>query len=750
MAGAGNAIKSLAGFADQAVASATNVALTIVVARQVDPWTLGAFAVAYTLYLVAVGLSRAVASEPLLVRYSHLPPQAHRDGARGSTGMAVLIGLAGGLGMAAVALAVGGAIAEAVVPLGLALPALLLKDAWRFVFLAAGRPGQAIVNDLVWAGAQVLCVGGVLVAGLGQVGWFVAAWGVSALVACVAGAVQAGVAPAPWRAGRWLREHRDLLPGYTVDFVARAGGRNLTLLAVGWVGGLPALAAIRAAEVLFGGLNVVLQAGYLVAIPQAVGAYRRSAAALRTAVAVQSGLLVVLSLGYSAVILLVPDGWGRALVGQSWSIAEEVLLAQALLYTGIAAITGPVVGLRALGDARRSAGVRLLLVPLYVASSVAGAYLAGAAGAVLGLGLAHLVGLVLWIVQFRSLLNPPPSLQGTPMELNEYGRRHRRILAPLILVPVVAAAGGLSWAMIQPTEYRHITELQIPAPSDTASAATAEQSVATFRSLINSPSVVNAVSRDTGVDVAELRAGLSTERPSEDKERGNVVQVVFTGKDQAVVPKVTSVAAATAANELLGPNIERAKANVDGAQAAADERAKAVSDAMASDGLVPDRYRVLIGEITRLKTELIAPNGNRRRGVIARALREREAEQKAIAAEVVPFMMLQNRADQANRSLIDTTAKLRETEARLAQARASIVPLTTEAEAIPKGPVMLRAGAMGAGVGALLAIVVVGLREMLSPRRRGDHRDDRDDQDGRDALDAGDTTAAHRLPSRVV
>ncbi|GIH21836.1 hypothetical protein Aph01nite_01460 [Acrocarpospora phusangensis] len=732
-----NGLKSLAGFADQAVASATNVALTVVVAREVDPWTLGAFAVAYTLYLVAVGLSRAVASEPLLVRYSHVPGDAHREGARRSTGVAIVIGVAGGLGMVAVALPAGGAIADAVVPLGLFLPALLLKDAWRFVFLAAGRPGQAIVNDLVWALAQVACVGGVMAADRPQVGWFVAAWGAAALVACVAGAVQAGLAPSPWRAGRWLREHRDLLPSYTVDFAARAGGRNLTLLAVGWVGGLPALAAIRAAEVLFGGLNVVLQAGYLVAIPQAVGAFRRSAAALRAAVFAQSGLLVLLSLGYSAVVLLIPDAWGRALVGQTWSIAEDVLLAQALLYTGIAAITGPVVGLRALGDARRSAVVRLLLVPLYIASSVAGASLAGAAGAVLGLGLAHLAGLILWIAQFRTLLHIPPSPQGTSMELNAYGRRHRGILVPLLLVPLVAAGGGLGWAAIQPATYRHVTELQIPAPSDTASAATAEQSVATFRSLINSPSVVNAVARDTGVDVAVIRAGLTTERPSQDKERGNVVQVVFTGDDRATAPKVTSAAAVTAANELLGPNIERARGNVDGAQAAADERAEAVSDAMATGGLVPDRYRVLLGEITRLKTELIAPSGNRRRGVIARALREREAEQKAIATQVVPFMMLQNRADQANRSLIDAYAKLREVEGRLSQARASIVPLTTEAEAIPKAPVMIRAGAMGAGVGVLLAIVALGLRELLRTGRR--------DRDEEELL----PPAPQQLPERV-
>ncbi|RAY11387.1 hypothetical protein DPM19_30655 [Actinomadura craniellae] len=391
--------------ADQALSSVTNVALTIVVAREVGPAGLGGFAVAYAAYLILVGLCRAVTCEPLLVRYD---TGSWRAGAAAATGTALVAGTAGGFGLLAVAAVLGGPAGAALLPLALLLPGLLVKDAWRFVFVVAGRPGRALLNDGVWALGQAVALGWVVVAGRPSAGAFVAAWGLAALPAALFGAVQSGVWPAPLRARGWLREHRDLLPGYTVDFAARMGGRQIAFLTVGALAGLPALAAIRAAEVLFGALNVVLQAVPMLAVPPAVAAWRRSAAALRVLVRNLTAGLVALALGYGALALLVPDPVGRALVGETWSGAESVLLAQCALFVTIAAVAGPAVGLRALGDARRGATVRLLVVPLSVGLGAAGAWSAGASGALYGLALANLAGLVLWVRLFRRALTPVP------------------------------------------------------------------------------------------------------------------------------------------------------------------------------------------------------------------------------------------------------------------------------------------------------------------------------------------------------
>ncbi|GAA1295727.1 membrane protein [Planotetraspora silvatica] len=399
--------KTAWGLADQALASATSIALTVVVAREVDIVALGAFAIANTLYMIILSFSRTVVSEPLLVRFSHVSEGEHRRGTRQSTGLALLIGVGGGVLLLAARPLYGGPVAEAVVPLAIFLPGLLLKDAWRFAFIAADRPGQAIVNDLVWAVGQVAGVGWVVASGRPTLSGLVTAWAASAAVAALVGSAQARLLPAPLKARGWIVSHRDLLPAYLVEFLARIGGRNLALLAIGGVNGLPALGAIRAAEVVYGPLNVVLQAGNLVAIPQAVGALKRSAATLRATVTAQSAALTVMAACYAVLTLILPDGLGRALLGGSWDQARAVLLPTALIYTGVAAMTGAVVGLRALGDNRRSPAVRLLLVPLTIGCGVAGGQLYGAVGAVAGLGLANLAGAALWIWQFRSALRPP-------------------------------------------------------------------------------------------------------------------------------------------------------------------------------------------------------------------------------------------------------------------------------------------------------------------------------------------------------
>ncbi|MEU9886681.1 hypothetical protein [Sphaerisporangium sp. NPDC051011] len=753
--------KTAWGIADQALASATSIALTVVVAREVNVAALGAFAIANTLYMIVLGFSRTVVSEPLLVRFSHVPPEQHRRGVRESTGLALVIGLLGGLLLLAVVPLYGGAVAEAVLPLAVFLPGLLLKDAWRFAFIAADRPGQAILNDVIWAAGQVVGVGWVIGSGHPTVGAIVAAWAVSATVAAVAGAVQARVLPAPWRARRWIRAVWDLLPAYTVEFLARMGGRNLAMLAIGWAGGLQVLGAIRAAEVVFGPLNVLLQAGGLVAIPQAVGALRRSVATLRTTVVAQSGALVVVAAAYTVIALVLPAGVGRALVGGSWELAESILLPTALLYACVAAMTGPVVGLRALGDTRRSPAVRLMFAPLYIGFSVVGAALDGAVGAATGLALANLAGAALWIRQFHTALREteppdsspplvptsvtsplPPSAakpapmgpgrassamtsirrvtRGDTMELSEYGRRYRGIIVPLAAIPIVAAAGGAGWAYLQPLTYQHVVELQVTTP-DAAGAALAEQSVANFRTLVGSAAVTEAAARKTGLAAAAIAGGLTTARPDGVKERGTVVQVIYTGEDPVKAAAVTRAVAIAAVDALVDPYIQRAKSDVATARRTADDSAKAMAKVVRKNGLAPDRYRVLYAEITRLQSELAAPTGTRDKNEILKAISNRQKQLAALTPDLVPFLALQNESDQANRYLVQVTQTLYQAEARLAQSKASIRPVTPEGEAVAKSPLVARSAAMAGGVGALLAVVILLLRELLRQRRPVTH-----------------------------
>src|SRR6266511_2221444 len=61
------------GLADQVFSSLTNFALTFLVARSVGADEFGDFAIAFTIYLTAMGVTRAAITSPLSIRYSTRP-----------------------------------------------------------------------------------------------------------------------------------------------------------------------------------------------------------------------------------------------------------------------------------------------------------------------------------------------------------------------------------------------------------------------------------------------------------------------------------------------------------------------------------------------------------------------------------------------------------------------------------------------------------------------------------------------------
>src|SRR5258706_8241603 len=79
--------------ADQALTSLTNFALGIVVARSVGPSDFGAFSLAFATYLAMLNASRAVATQPLLIRYVAVPAAVWRRGTQMATGTVLVLGL---------------------------------------------------------------------------------------------------------------------------------------------------------------------------------------------------------------------------------------------------------------------------------------------------------------------------------------------------------------------------------------------------------------------------------------------------------------------------------------------------------------------------------------------------------------------------------------------------------------------------------------------------------------------------------
>ena len=381
---------------DQGLSSLSNMAVSVAVARAVGVHELGGFSVAYVVYTMLLGLTRALTSEPLTVRHSATDPADLRPAIAEVTGTALAIGVVWAAPLLAIAALSPSAIGGPLVALAIFLPGLLVQDVWRFAFVTCGQPRSAAANDLVWLVVQGLVFAVVPRLADPSGGAYLAAWGAAATVAAVAGCVQSGVVPAPTRALAWLRAHAAPARAFTFEFVARAGARQMTISVAGATAGLAALGALRGGQVVFGPLNVILLGASMAAIPEAVRSLRSNDSALvpfcdRLVIG-----LVLLCVGYSAAATAVPAALGRSLLGATWPGAHTLFVSQGALLVGIAASSGYLVGLRARQDLRSSVLTRAALIPVTVLGGVTGAVIDGARGLLLGLSAANIAGAVLF------------------------------------------------------------------------------------------------------------------------------------------------------------------------------------------------------------------------------------------------------------------------------------------------------------------------------------------------------------------
>jgi hypothetical protein len=403
------------GIADQALSSATTFGLAVIAARNLGAQEFGALSIGFTACTFALGVSRAIASEPLVMRFSGTTEAGWRRGVGPSAGAALIVGLVGGVSSLVVGLVAGATLGEALIVAGLVLPFLLVQDNWRFAFFADGRGQLSFANDLVWALIQfpVLLIL-VLLTDSPAVGWLLFAWGGAAGVAAVLGAFQAGVAPNVGRARWWWTEQRDIVPRILGEFVAVTGSTSLALFGIAALAGLPAVGAIRGAQVLMGPVNVLILGVSIVAIPEMVASLKRSPSSLRRRSALYSCGLGFCSLVWGGFLLVLPTSMGLQILGDTWTTARYVLPGVIVWQTGLAVSIGAVAGLRALIAVRRSFWVRIAISPLLVGGGLAGAIIGGARGASIGLGVANSLAAVAWWFQLQRALRKHESARPDP------------------------------------------------------------------------------------------------------------------------------------------------------------------------------------------------------------------------------------------------------------------------------------------------------------------------------------------------
>ncbi|WP_328752157.1 hypothetical protein OHT57_41795 [Streptomyces sp. NBC_00285] len=390
------------GLADQAASSISNFAVGIYVARSLGVTAFGVFSLAWVTYGVVLNVSRGLSTDPLVVRFSGVPEASWRGAVARSTGTALGVGTSMGALSLVIGLALGGRLGAAFACLGVMLPGLLLQDAWRFSFFAAGNGRKAFVNDVVWCVALVPAM--VAAAHAGTVGAFVLAWGASAAVAAAYGCHQSGIRPRMTKARGWLREQRDLGYRYLVENVSLSGASQLRAYGLGAIVGLGAVGAVRGAELMMGPFLAVLMGLSLVTVPEAARVLRQSPHRLAKFCLLLGGGQAAAALLWGGSLLLLPNRLGDLLLGDVWHSSSHLIVPITFSVAGAGLGTGAAAGLRALGAARRSLRCQLFASAFYVSGGLGGAALAGTVGSAWGVAAATVGGSAVWWLQLRSAL----------------------------------------------------------------------------------------------------------------------------------------------------------------------------------------------------------------------------------------------------------------------------------------------------------------------------------------------------------
>lgn len=377
---------------DQVISSLSNFALGVLVARQVSAGEYGAFALSFALYGYVVAVSRLLVSQPLAVRFSGASTEDFTAAARESVGAAMVAALLPGAVIALVGVLLGGTVGPTLLLTAVLLPGLLLQDAWRTVFFAWGRPRSAAVNDAIWGVGQIGLVFLMTAAGWRSALAYLLAWGLGGCVAAALGALQAGFLPAPHRAWRWLTAHWDLTRYFVSELVAINGSTQLMLSTVAAIGGLPVIGALRGAQVLAGPVQILSMSGLAFGVPELA---RRpwlltGRRLVRSALGI-SGVVVVLAAIWGGLLLLLPAGVGRALLGDTWTGVDGILVPTVVGLLAAVSALGATCGIHASASPRVLFRLQLVAAPAYLVGGVVGVLVGGLLGAAVGIALAHMV-----------------------------------------------------------------------------------------------------------------------------------------------------------------------------------------------------------------------------------------------------------------------------------------------------------------------------------------------------------------------
>ena len=412
------------GVIDQGVSSLTNFAVVLTVARVLGAEQLGAFSLAYVTYGFALNVSRSLATDPLIVRFSNANQAAWRRATASCTGTAIVTGLVCGSLTVGAGFFLSGTSREAFFGLGLMLPALLLQDSWRFAFFALGEGKRALINDTVWGIALIPALLVVIRTGHKNVFWLLIAWGAGAAVAAAVGPWQARVMPRVSDTWHWLSQHRDLGPRYIVENASGNVSSQGTTYGLSVILGLSTVGYLQAESTLLGPCTVILFGVSLAVVAEASRILHRSPHRFVIfCISISIGMSLVCLCYGLAIEIALPLGVGHLVLPAIWRPTYPLILPATFVLLGSSAAAGAGAGLHALGAAKRSMAVGLITSIAYLVSSITGGLVDGAIGTLFFSAVVSWGNAVFIWLQFRAALRESRASRAQ----NILRGRHRRL-----------------------------------------------------------------------------------------------------------------------------------------------------------------------------------------------------------------------------------------------------------------------------------------------------------------------------------
>jgi O-antigen/teichoic acid export membrane protein len=323
---------------DQFLFALSNLAVTLAVARGGGAEALGRFSVAFAAYLIVLGCSRALVSEPLLA----LPQNDDVSSAEAkSNTLTLLCAIAGSFIVAVVGLILG---RVELLVIAVALPPALAQDILRYQAFRRQKPAMAALLDASWLVASLATWRLVTTAGSTTVALL--CWTGGALLSIGIGwrALRPRLSGARVAINWWRQEARSLANPLLLDgIIYIVSGQALVFVVASMVGD-DQLGVLRAGQVYFAPLGLLLTALGVLAVPHLAQRPKATTGVVAVRIAAAASLFAAIICGG---ILAAQPLLHSLLYGNSIAVPKFLLVPLAIQVVLTGAAAGPAVVTRA-------------------------------------------------------------------------------------------------------------------------------------------------------------------------------------------------------------------------------------------------------------------------------------------------------------------------------------------------------------------------------------------------------------------